>query len=85
MMPRDREELVKALSIAMRPVLGVFSRRRTEEFLSALDAAGLVIVPVEATREMLDCGEAAHMPFGEMLAAWDAMLSASPFAEERTP
>lgn len=50
--------------------------------LAALEAAGLRVVPVEATEEMVAAGKAAATLYLNHIERrhWNAMLAASPFA-----
>jgi len=55
--------------------------RQAAEALTALEAAGGRVVPAEPTPEMISAAEEMHMPMGEMIAAWDGFMSASPYRE----
>lgn len=66
MTPRNRTELVALIG---------------EEALTALENAGCMVVPREATPAMISDMEEMYMPMGEMIAAWDGAMFASPFKE----
>jgi hypothetical protein len=60
-----------------------------DAILTALDAAGLVVVPREPTEEMAKAGKNAFMPpttfvsyTTSMAEAWVHMIAASPFAKK---
>ena len=59
---------------------GASYRDASRAALAALRAQGVALVPVEPTEAMLDAMGEMHMPFGEMRAAWDGALAASPYA-----
>lgn len=87
------DEVIAAFSAGIRKqnsgtVLLQTEAELTEKILSALEAAGLAVVPVQATNAMMDAGiDAARreLPpleqkppgFVQMRAAWSAMLTAS--------
>ncbi len=61
------------------------SRRDATAALAAIEAAGLVCVPREPTREMMDAGlyQASHdADWADVHASWTDMLAASPLAQE---
>ena len=60
-----------------------------DAILAALDTAGLVVVPREATEVMAKAGKKAFMPpttfqkyMTTMEEAWEAMIAASPFSKK---
>jgi hypothetical protein len=70
-MPKTPEEL--------RGFLQTQIKADVAEFLAALHAVGLAIVPKRATEEMIDAG----FIDGDTDDIWAAMLSASPYAVKR--
>jgi hypothetical protein len=79
MTPNNREELVELMAAAMgleEP--NEFWRDTARAVLTALDTAGIDLVPRVATEEMLD---ATALDDGSIVLPWryTAMLTASPF------
>ncbi len=91
-MSAAEDALVAAMARAVAQDFYASSWAETSEFrrgvclsmsraaLAALRAQGVALVPVEPTEAMLDAMGEMHMPFGEMRAAWDGALAASPYA-----
>lgn len=65
----------------MRDRLSPLRRRELSDAVLALlgefDSAGFVVVPANPTPAMIAAMEEAYMPFGEMIAAYDAMVAAA--------
>lgn len=83
--PRTPEDLVRLIAMELNGgeprgnLKGQWNSVRARHILRALSAAGCVVVPREATEEMLQAGHDndAIRPS----AAWHAMIAASPFRE----
>jgi len=68
----------RRLNDAARAALAALRQHRPD--VAAVLDGEAVAVPVEPTEAMLDAMGEMHMPFGEMRAAWDGALAASPYA-----
>lgn len=82
---RDGKDDPRNLVHSSAPAVAV---RRAEAALTALEAAGVRLVPVEATSEMIQMAESLHtideLTTDEYRRAYKAMIAFSPYAPEGT-
>lgn len=77
--PKNREELIEAISFEMWGIVGSESKNTVLRYINAIEALGVRLVPAEPTKEMIEAADLSADLFEE--AYQDAIL-ASHFASK---